>query len=314
MDQPPPTTPRSPPPSLPPLSPPPSPPPISVQPSPISSPSTAVQSSVHLPVSLQSEPLITSKPKKPAKPSKPSRDWQLRRRTHRITNVFSDVLTLLWIGLRASPVVILVAFGVIMCLVIPFAIAAANGAIMMLIGNGILHAARLPHYTDNASAAYIGAVGILIASLIVALVMQCVPSCTVYNQRTGEQEPAWYVTMTTTLVASTLAGTIGCAILLHNKVDIGGIDVLHATRAGALGGAILGPGSIITTPLIGAAVMIILSPLWLAVQMGVQWVSVRSNETWSDRYHSYSYCYCYGSRGDDPEINAELTRIPQHFR
>jgi len=177
-----------------------------------------------------------------------------------------------------------------------------------LTGNGILRAAHLAHYTSNASAAYIGAVGSLISIFILALFTPFFPKT--YDEEGRETTP-WYIRLCTYLLLCTLSGTIGCAVLLHNHVDLGGIDVLHATRAGALGGAILGPGSTIIVPWVISAVFIfIFSPIWFAISMGAQWVLVRSSESWTDRSHSYSYCYCYGTRGDDPEINAELANLP----
>ncbi|KIM41328.1 hypothetical protein M413DRAFT_146551 [Hebeloma cylindrosporum] len=173
-----------------------------------------------------------------------------------------------------------------------------------LVGNGILRAAHLAHYTNNASAAAIGATGAIIASLIMGIFLQCMP-------KDENGEPPWFITLFVNVLACTLTGTIGCAILIHNHVDLGPIDVLHATRAGALGGAILGPGMIVILPLFFAAVMIVLSPLWLAMMMGLRWVSVRSSESWDGRTHKFSYCYTYGTCGDDPEIEEELAQLPR---
>ncbi|KAF8809237.1 hypothetical protein BYT27DRAFT_7210234 [Phlegmacium glaucopus] len=204
--------------------------------------------------------------------------------------VLNDIFVLIWIGLRVVPVAILIVIGCVALLGFSFALTASTGAIALLTGNGILRAAHLAHYTSNASAAYIGGT---------------------YNEE-GKETVPWYIQLCMHLLLSTLSGTIGCAVLLHRHVDLGGIDVLHATRAGALGGAILGPGSIFVAPWVISAVMfLIFSPAWLAISMGAQWAVIRSNETWTDRSHSYSYCYCYGTRGDDPEINAELENLPR---
>ncbi|PPQ75706.1 hypothetical protein CVT24_002595 [Panaeolus cyanescens] len=40
-------------------------------------------------------------------------------------------------------------------------------------------------------------------------------------------------------LGGTLSGVMGCAILRSRWVDLGGLDVLHAARAGALGGSIV---------------------------------------------------------------------------
>lgn len=135
------------------------------------------------------------------------------------------------------------------------------------------------------------------------ILMQCMP-----HDENG-QTP-WFISLVATILAYTLTGTIGCAILIHNHVDLGPIDVLHATRAGALGGAIFGPGMIVLVPMFFGVLMIVLSPLWLAMSMGLRWVYVRSSESWDGRTHKYSYCYTYGTCGDDPEIEEELARLP----
>ncbi|KAF8815645.1 hypothetical protein BYT27DRAFT_7333860 [Phlegmacium glaucopus] len=221
----------------------------------------------------------------------------------------NDISVLIWIGLRLAPVAILIVIGCVALLGFSFALTASTGAIALLTGNGILRAAHLAHYTSNASAAYIGAVGCLISTFILAIFTSFVPKT--YNKE-GKEIVPWYVQLCTHLLLSTLSGTIGCAVLLHLHVDLGGIDVLHATRAGALGGAILGPGSIFVVPWVISAVMfLIFSPAWLAISMGAQWVVIRSSETRTYGSHSHSYCYCYGTRGDDPEINAELENLPR---
>jgi hypothetical protein len=121
----------------------------------------------------------------------------------------------------------------------------------------------------------------------------------------------WFISLFAGILVATLSGTIGCAILIHNHVDLGPIDVLHATRAGALGGAILTPGLMVLGPLFVGVLMIVLSPLWLAMTMGLRWAYARSSESWDDRTHKYSYCYTYGTCGNDPEIEEELANLPR---
>lgn len=171
-----------------------------------------------------------------------------------------------------------------------------------LIGNGILRAAHLAHYTNNASAAAIGATGAIVASLSIGIFMQCIP-------KDENDQPPWFISMFVNVLVSTLTGTIGSAILIRHHVDLGPIDILHATRAGALGGAILGPGMILIVPLFFG---VILSPLWLAMAMGLRWIYAKSSESWDGRTHKYSYCYTYGTCGDDPEIEEELAQLPQN--
>ena len=165
--------------------------------------------------------------------------------------------------------------------------------ITRLIGNAILRAAHLAHYTDDASAAAIGATGGVIASIIVGIILHVV-------------EDHWFIRLCSGVLASTLTGTIGCAILLHNHVDLGPIDVLHATRAGALGGAIIGPAMSFAVPLIFTLLFIILTPIWLVMMSGLKWVSAHSSETWDGRtYEGPTWC-CFGTCGRDSEVNEEI--------
>jgi hypothetical protein len=174
-----------------------------------------------------------------------------------------------------------------------------------LIGNGILRAAHLSHYTTNRVAAIIGAVGSLVAAPVIGIPLNCVTG----NQQDENGRPSSWISYITTLLLGTLSGTLGAAILKHNYFNLEGTDVLHATRAGALGGAILGPGAIFLLPLVFLAIGIILSPLWIAMMFGVEWIYTKSSESWTDNSHSYSICYCVGTCGDDPEINAEMDHI-----
>ncbi|KAH9474437.1 hypothetical protein JR316_0012896 [Psilocybe cubensis] len=199
-----------------------------------------------------------------AKPSHNRRRFQYL--VYGLAKLIMDMLAGLGIALvYGIPAVIIICLGIVVFVGLPFAFGAAYGAVAMLIGNGILRAAHLAHYTNNASAAAIGATGAVIAALALGLLLQ-------FFQKPNEERPTpWYVTMCTTVVVHTLSGAIGTSILQRHHVDLGGIDVLHATRAGALGGAILGPGSILLVPVILAGLGIILSPLWLAMTMGLRW-------------------------------------------
>jgi len=174
-----------------------------------------------------------------------------------------------------------------------------------LIGNGILRAAHLSHYTTNRVAAIVGAAGNLVATPVIAFAINCV----IGDQRDENGRPPSWISYITTLLLGTLSGTLGGAILKHNHFDLEGTDVLHATRAGALGGAIWGPGAIVIIPLLILASGIILSPLWIAVKFGVEWIYIKSSESWTDDSYSYSLCYCVGTSGDDSEINAEIDDI-----
>ncbi|PPQ75705.1 hypothetical protein CVT24_002596 [Panaeolus cyanescens] len=84
------------------------------------------------------------------------------------------------------------------------------------------------------AAGYVGAIGGILANLIV-------PACIEFTN-TPESPvtlPAIIYSLTLATLAGTLTGVIGCAILLSQHVDLGGLDTLHAARAGAVGGLVL---------------------------------------------------------------------------
>lgn len=175
-----------------------------------------------------------------------------------------------------------------------------------MIGNAILRAAHLAHYTDNGMAAAIGATGSPVAVLILSFPSQFIP-------KDEEGRPPWYISIFFQTGLMALSAVLGAAILRHNHIDLHGTDVLHATRAGALGGAILGPGTILATPIIFLALGLALSPLWIAMKFGFRWVYVRSSESWDDRGRYKSmHCYTYGTCGDDSDIEDELQQLPNH--
>ncbi|KDR76994.1 hypothetical protein GALMADRAFT_246177 [Galerina marginata CBS 339.88] len=237
---------------------------------------------------------------------KPSVSRRLKYVMRGVASGIGDLLLLLWIGVAyviPGGIAIVVLFGLILGLSLGFT--AAYGAIFMLIGNAILRA-HLAHYTSNASAAAIGATGGVLASIIVGIATSCIPL--------EEGHPALrFMAIPATVLVSTVTGAIGSSILLSRHVDLG-IDVLHATRAGALGGTIVSLGSPLLVPVIAIAVAILFSPLWAAMAMGLRWVHVRSSESWDGRTHRSSSCYCYGTCGDDPEIEEELAQIPKGSR
>jgi hypothetical protein len=165
-------------------------------------------------------------------------------------------------------------------------------------------------YTPVTSkAAAIGAVGGILAGMIVGAVGGFLPKKSVNGQQ--PQHP-WYIQMASTVLGGTLSGAIGASILLRQNVDLAGLDVLHATRAGAVGGAIFGPGAIILLPLIILVIGILLAPLWLAMTLGFQFAYSKSRESWTENSYRYSGCHCWGTCGEgDPEIQSEILRLQQ---
>lgn len=188
-----------------------------------------------------------------------------------------------------------------------------------MIGNAVLKAAGYSGYSTNAHAAAIGATGGAIAALCIGLLSQCIPDFCLQPQvvwqgddQSTVQYP-WYITFLFSTLISILAGVIGAAILLHNHVNLGGYDVLHASRAAAVGGVIYAVGMIALGPVIMLVIGIILSPVFLAMSLGAKWVYIRANDSWEQKgdwtYHRYSHCYCYGFCERDDEIDGELAKI-----
>lgn len=99
-------------------------------------------------------------------------------------------------------------------------------------GNGVLRAAYLAHYTDNRSAAAIGSLGAIVSGLVLFFPFRLLDI--------DLDNPPMLFKIILSVVQHTLSGALGSSILLIFHVDLGPIDVLHATRAGAVGGAILG--------------------------------------------------------------------------
>ncbi len=124
-------------------------------------------------------------------------------------------------------------------------------------------------YTTNALAAAIRVTGACIFSLIL-FCLSCCCNCVHQSGRGQEQKVyPWYIRSLYTVVFYTLAGVLDCAILRHNHVDIGGIDIPHSAGAAALRGFIF---FILTGPVLMAAIFTILLPLfltWQGPQMGL---------------------------------------------
>jgi hypothetical protein len=73
----------------------------------------------------------------------------------------------------------------------------------------------------------------------------------------------------------------GSTVLLHNHVDLGGIDSSYAFTAAGFAGALL--SALLFGFLIPLHLSSILSPIWLAIIMGVLWVRVKWTEKWTGR-------------------------------
>ncbi|CAA7262104.1 unnamed protein product [Cyclocybe aegerita] len=295
---------------------------VATQPEPMPKP-TASADGLPLPITTkEGKQRSQSSSPEPAKPRRPSR---VRPFLRAFFGIIFAILRIAFIYL--IPGTIFVALAAVLFFGLPFAIASAQGALVMFVGNAILRAAHLEHYTRAALAAAVGATGAPIAVIIIGIVLQCLPRQLtessqpprqhIYDEYAGQNEQAqlpWYTTFCTTIVANTLSGTIGSAILLHNHVDLEGMDVLHATRAGATGGAVMAAAMIFVGPVITVVLGILLSPLWIAMLMGLKWVYVRSNETWTDQSYSYSACQCYGTCGGDSEVDYEIQTLQQNRR
>ncbi|KIM41329.1 hypothetical protein M413DRAFT_146544 [Hebeloma cylindrosporum] len=186
---------------------------------------------------------------------------------------------------------LLVPVGLGPLILIAICMIAAKGAIILVIGNGILRAAYLDHYTSNGWAAAIGAAGACITAFI--------------DMLTSEHRQHWFIAIPFNLLLYTLYGSIGAFILPYNHIERGGIDVLHATKASALGAVV----SFFVGPLL---MTVVLYPfLWAIKLMDLNWVSARSSESWDGIIYRRSMTYGYVSSGGDPEVDQEIEAIRQ---
>ncbi|KAF8803165.1 hypothetical protein BYT27DRAFT_6744839 [Phlegmacium glaucopus] len=203
------------------------------------------------------------------------------KRTCSITSVLTDIPESRWAIFQMVVMVILTVVAILISVGLIFGVIASTGAITMLIGNSILRATHHAHYTSNASAAYIGAVGSLLVSSFIAALSLCIPNLKKYTEGGLVH---WLIQICLSVLVSTLSGTIGCTILLYNHVDLGGIDVLHATYAGAVGGAIFTPGMIFAV--VSLVIAFILSPFWVASSWGSKRLWGGSSESLTDSHYA----------------------------
>jgi hypothetical protein len=152
--------------------------------------------------------------------------------------------------------------------------------------------------------------------MCVGIVINFLPR-TSYNEATGEAEHSWIIRAPATVCAGALTGPIGVSILKRSHFNLEGLDVLHAARAGALGATIMGPATILLVPIVFLFLGVLLSPLWFAMSMGLEFMYAKTNETISeDGWYRYSACVCIGSCRDDPdpEIQEQWARQEERQR
>ncbi|KAF9011767.1 hypothetical protein BDQ17DRAFT_1405391 [Cyathus striatus] len=125
-------------------------------------------------------------------------------------------------GALCLPVIVTLIFALVT------AVCVLDGVLSMLIGNAIFRDVHPSDYTDNRHASIIGAVGGCIASVAFSIIIPCLPILS-------------YVAPFISVGYGAAVGAIGSAVLDAADIDIGHIDVRNATKAGAVGGAILIP-------------------------------------------------------------------------
>lgn len=161
-----------------------------------------------------------------------------------------------------------------------------------LIGNLILYTTHHSGYIDtNEVVAIAGAVGGILAVLCLGVILNFIPRTSV-NQHTGEVEHSWFIRAPAVVCAGALTGPIGVSILKKHHYDLQGLDPLHAARAGALGATIMGPAMILLLPLLALALGFLLSPLWVGMSTGVEYMVRKSQEPISD--DGCNSCFCSG--------------------
>ena len=141
--------------------------------------------------------------------------------------------------------------------------------------------AHLSGYNTNADAATIGATGARIFALIGGSILVVSERQKLSDNREGSFMRLSNI-INTTVIACTLTGVLGCAILRH-KVDLGGIDLAHSASAGALGGTIFAFVVFFFGQFILTWILVVLSFLSNACKMGYDWIFVRSYKVWEKR-------------------------------
>ena len=171
-----------------------------------------------------------------------------------------------------------------------------------LVGNSILRNTD-PHYTNNASAAFIGVVGSLILSPPLYLSYLLIPTSPGVPRHNNLKKSSVIVFLAVFgfPLFSTVTGLIGSTVLLHCHIDLGGIDISHASLAGLYGGGFLSLPAVIGFRFMPLVVSVIISSSWLVIMRGVQLVHATWTEIGMDKSHSDAS----SSRVDDPEIQVK---------
>lgn len=139
-------------------------------------------------------------------------------------------------------------------------------------------------YTDDRSAAMVGAAGGVLSTLLFGLFSALLSEPTSSSMSSLENPPV-IVQLASSVVIGTLTGTIGSSILVYSGVDIGGLDVIHATRAGAVGGAIMTLAALILIPIVLGMLVCLLPMTMLVAVTWMQWLQERYEEDWNKFRH-----------------------------
>jgi len=202
----------------------------------------------------------------------------------------------LLIDLQVISLSILRVIGAVTILfILPPALFASIGAIIMLLGNSV---ASTRHATW--AVASIGVVGSLLLYHFLCLLYLLIP-----NPKPTPDVGTRHLVLVGIIYLSfpPVAGLIGSAVLLHYHVDLDGIDISQGSFVAFFGGSIFFGIAVVLT-IFGCSFMVFLSlifwPTRVVIMAGVERVRAK----WTEKRNHY------GSRGDDPEINAELQNLP----
>ncbi|RXW16765.1 hypothetical protein EST38_g9087 [Candolleomyces aberdarensis] len=149
---------------------------------------------------------------------------------------------------------------------------------MTLIGNAVLRRAGHSGYVDDKTAAAVGATGGTLATLCFGI-FSSIFSKPRFNALSFE-EPPLPIQFVSSVVVGTLSGTFGSLILLRGHVDLHGLDVLHATRAGAVGGAIMTLAALVAIPIVFATFGCILPMMLITLMASIEWLQAKYDDDW----------------------------------
>ncbi|KAJ2915719.1 hypothetical protein MD484_g4685, partial [Candolleomyces efflorescens] len=212
--------------------------------------------------------------------SRPNSPFLVRddRNANSCGGIISDMANSFWRAFLICAMIVGVSLFMTICVIMALIFCSALGAILVVIGNAVLRRAGHSGYVDDKTAAAVGATGGTLATLCFGI-FSFIFSKPRINGLSFEEPPV-LIQLVSSVVIGTLSGTFGSLVLLHGHVDLHGLDVLHATRAGAVGGAIMTLAALVVIPIIFATFVCILPMMVITLMASIEWLQAKYDEDW----------------------------------